>query len=78
MSFHVEENRSSDTYFGTLNPCREPHGRNIGEDGNIYTVDGIDDKFAHFANQDDEGQSFNLFKFKSSCVDDMSSAWLES
>jgi len=28
--------------------------------------------------RDDEGQSFNLFKLNSTCVDDMTSAWLES
>ncbi|MGA7592014.1 MAG: alkaline phosphatase family protein [Candidatus Sulfotelmatobacter sp.] len=76
--FMLQENRSFDSYFGMLNPYRESNGWNISEDGNIYTVDGIDDKLSNFANPDDEGQSFNLFKFKSSCVDDMSSAWLES
>jgi phospholipase C len=74
----LQENRSFDTYFGMLNPYRESNAWTVSEDGNTYTVDGIDDKMSEFANPDDEGQSFNLFKFKSACVDDMSSAWLES
>src|SRR5271165_798774 len=76
--FMLQENRSFDTYFGMLNPYRQSNGWNVSEDGNTFTVDGIDDKLSEFANPDDEGQSFNLFKFKSTCVDDMSSAWLES
>jgi phospholipase C len=76
--FMLQENRSFDTYFGMLNPYRQANGWTTSEDGNTYTVDGIDDKLTKFANPDDEGQSFNLFKFKSTCVDDMSSAWLES
>jgi len=76
--FMLQENRSFDTYFGMLNPYRESNAWTVSEDGNTYTVDGIDDKMSEFANPDDEGQSFNLFKFKSACVDDMSSAWLES
>jgi phospholipase C len=76
--FMLQENRSFDTYFGMLNPYRQSNGWTVSEDGNTYAVDGIDDKLSEFANSDDEGQSFNLFKFKSSCVDDMSSAWLES
>jgi phospholipase C len=76
--FMLQENRSFDTYFGMLNPYRQTNGFNIGQDGVTYNVDGIDDKLTQFANKDDEGQSFNLFKFKSACVDDMSSAWLES
>ncbi|MGA8441460.1 MAG: alkaline phosphatase family protein [Candidatus Sulfotelmatobacter sp.] len=76
--FMLQENRSFDTYFGMLNPYRQSNGWTVSEDGNTYTVDGIDDKLDEFANPDDEGQSFNLFKFKSACVDDMSSAWLES
>ncbi len=76
--FMLQENRSFDTYFGMLNPYRQSNGWTVSEDGNTYTVDGIDDKLSEFANPDDEGQSFNLFKFKSSCIDDMTSAWLES
>jgi len=74
----LQENRSFDSYFGMLNPYRESNGWTISEDGNIYSVDGIDDKLSQFANSDDEGQSFNLFKLNSTCVDDMTSAWLES
>jgi phospholipase C len=76
--FMLQENRSFDTYFGMLNPYRVSNGWTVSEDGNTYTVDGIDDKLNNFANPDDEGQSFNLFKFHSACVDDMTSAWLES
>jgi phospholipase C len=76
--FMLQENRSFDTYFGMLNPYRQSKGWTVSEDGNTYTVDGIDDKLSKFANPDDEGTLFNLFKFNSTCVDDMSSAWLES
>ena len=76
--FMLQENRSFDTYFGMLNPYRQANNFTVSEDGNTYTVDGIDDKLTKFTNSDDEGQAFNLFKFKSACVDDMSSAWLES
>ena len=76
--FMLQENRSFDSYFGMLNPYRQSNGWTVSEDGNTYTVDGIDDKLANFANPDDEGQSFNLFKLNSSCIDDMTSAWLES
>ena len=76
--FLLQENRTFDTYFGMLNPYRKSKGWNIGDDGKEYDVDGIDDKLTKFTNQDDEGDSFGLFKFASSCIDDMSSAWLES
>jgi len=76
--FMLQENRSFDSYFGMLNPYRQANGGNIGDDGNTYNVDGIDDKLTRFTNSDDEGQTFSLFKFKSACIDDMSSAWLES
>jgi phospholipase C len=76
--FMLQENRSFDSYFGMLNPYRQSNGWTVSEDGNTYTVDGIDDKLGNFANPDDQGQSFNLFKFNSTCIDDMSSAWLES
>ncbi len=76
--FMMQENRSFDSYFGMLNPYRQSNGFNVGDDGNTYTVDGIDDKLSKISNQDDEGQSFNLFKFKSACIDDMTSSWLES
>ncbi len=76
--FLLQENRTFDTYFGMLNPYRKSQGFNVGDDGKEYDVDGIDDKLTTFTNQDDEGDSFGLFKFASSCIDDMSSAWLES
>jgi phospholipase C len=74
----LQENRTFDTYFGMLNPYRKANHWNIGDDGKEYDVDGIDDKLTKFTNQDDEGDSFGLFKFATSCIDDMSSAWLES
>ena len=76
--FMLQENHSFDNYFGMLNPYRKAHGWNIGDDGKEYDVDGIDDKLATISNQDDGGKSYSLFKFTSSCVDDMSSAWLAS
>ncbi len=76
--FMLQENRSFDTYFGMLNPYRKAHGWNVGDDGNVYNVDGIDDKLSTLSNEDDEGTSFSLFHTASSCLDDMSSAWLES
>lgn len=74
----LQENHSFDSYFGMLNPYRDAHGWNIGDDGNTYNVDGIDDKLSTISNEDDQGTSYSLFKFKSTCVDDMSSSWLAS
>lgn len=76
--FMLQENRSFDSYFGMLNPYRKAKGWNIGDDHVEYDVDGIDDKLASISNKDDEGQVFQLFHTTSSCLDDMSSAWLES
>lgn len=76
--FMLQENRSFDTYFGMLNPYRQSNGFNVGDDGMTFTVDGIDDKLSQLSNEDDEGQSFMLFKTRSSCLEDMTSAWLES
>ncbi|HEX4065050.1 MAG TPA: alkaline phosphatase family protein [Acidobacteriaceae bacterium] len=76
--FEMQENHSFDNYFGMLNPYRQTNGFTTGADGNTYAVDGIDDKLSKISNQDDEGTSFSPFKFTSACVDDMSSAWLES
>src|SRR5450755_3215326 len=76
--FMMQENRSFDTYFGMLNPYRKANGWNIGDDGKDYQVDGIDDKLTKISNLDDEGDSFSLFKFTSTCIDDETSAWLES
>ncbi len=75
--FMLQENRSFDHYFGLLNPYRKTNGWNVGVDGKEYDVDGIDDKLST-SNQDDEGTSYALYKLRTTCVDDMSSAWLES
>ena len=76
--FMLQENHSFDNYFGMLNPYRQANAFNIGDDGKTYNVDGIDDKLATISNQDDEGQSFPLFKLKSTCIDDETSSWLAS
>ena len=76
--FMLQENHTFDNYFGMLNPYRVKNGWNIGDDGKTYTVDGIDDKLTTISNTDDEGDIYKLFKFISSCIDDESSAWLES
>jgi len=76
--FMMQENRTFDHYFGMLNPYRRQQGWNIGDDGLTYDVDGIDDKLSTITNVNDEGQIFTLFKLKSTCIDDDSSAWLPS
>lgn len=76
--FMLQENRSFDTYFGMLNPYRRANGWNVGDDSKTYDVDGLDDKLTQIANYDDEGAKFPLFHTTSSCLDDMTSAWLES
>lgn len=81
--FMLQENRTFDSYFGMLNPYRQMMGFNVGDDGKTYDVDGIEDKLALFPNQSDPDpngivHTFNLFKTTSTCLDDMSSAWLES
>jgi len=76
--FMMQENHTFDNYFGMLNPYRAANGWNVGSDGKTYTVDGIDDKLTKISNADDEGTSYSLFKFTSSCVDDESSDWLAS
>jgi phospholipase C len=75
--FMLQENHTFDNYFGMLNNYRRTNGWNVGDDGNVYQVDGIDDKL-NISNTDDEGVSHPLFKLKSTCIDDASSAWLES
>ena len=75
--FMLQENHSFDNYFGMLNPYKEANGWAVGSDGNTYLVDGTDDKRTT-SNQDDQGDTFPLFKFTSTCVDDMSSDWLSS
>ena len=76
--FMQQENHSFDNYFGMLNPYRKSNGWNIGDDGKDYEVDGIDDKLSTIANLNDEGASYSLFKFTSTCIDDESSDWLAS
>ncbi|HEY6445310.1 MAG TPA: alkaline phosphatase family protein [Acidobacteriaceae bacterium] len=76
--FMMQENRSFDTYFGMLNLYRQANGFTKGADGNTYVIDGIDDKLSTISNTNDNGVKYPLFKFKSSCIDDESSAWLES
>jgi phospholipase C len=76
--FMLQENRSFDHYFGMLNPYRKANGLNIGDDGKDYEVDGIDDKLNTISNQDDQGTAYHPFKLRSTCIDDESSAWLES
>ncbi|MGB6728682.1 MAG: alkaline phosphatase family protein [Terracidiphilus sp.] len=75
--FMLQENHTFDNYFGMLNPYKEANGWAVGSDGNTYLVDGIDDK-PTISNEDDQGTSYSLFKFTSTCVDDMSSDWLSS
>jgi phospholipase C len=76
--FMLQENRTFDAYFGMLNPYRAANNWTTGDDGKAYTVDGIDDKLSTISNTNDEGQSFSLFKFASTCIDNASSSWLES
>jgi len=76
--FEMQENHTFDNYFGMLNPYRVANKWTVSEDGHTYTVDGIDDKLNTISNVDDEGQSFSLFKLASTCIDDDSSAWLQS
>jgi phospholipase C len=81
--FMLQENHTFDNYFGMLNPYRKANGWNIGDDGKEYDVDGIDDKLTSISNTDDNvdntgTHTYSLFKFTSTCVDDMSSDWLSS
>jgi phospholipase C len=76
--FMLQENHTFDNYFGMLNPYRKTNGWNVGADGKDYIVDGIDDKLNNISNEDDEGTSYKLFKFATTCIDDATSSWLES
>ena len=76
--FMLQENHTFDNYFGMLNPYRKTNGLNIGDDGKDYEVDGIDDKLSTISNQDDEGDTYSIFKFTSTCIDDETSDWLAS
>ena len=75
--FMLQENHSFDNYFGMLNPYRKTNGWSVGDDGKEYDIDGIDDKLST-SNQTDEGTAYSLYKLRTTCVDDMSSSWLES
>lgn len=74
----LQENHTFDNYFGMLNLYRQTNGWTTGDDGNTYTVDGIDDKLTTISNKDDEGDVYNLYKFTTTCIDDASSDWLAS
>ena len=76
--FMLQENHSFDDYFGMLNPYRQANGWNVGDDGKQYLVDGIDDKLNTITNQDDEGDLYHPYKFRTTCIDDDSSDWLAS
>lgn len=76
--FMLQENHSFDNYFGLLNPYRHGNGWDIGDDGNTYTVDGIDDKLNTLYNQDDQGDTYYPYKFRTTCIDDDSTGWKES
>ncbi|HEY3705938.1 MAG TPA: alkaline phosphatase family protein [Terracidiphilus sp.] len=76
--FMLQENHTFDNYFGMLNPYRNSNGFSTGDDGVVYQVDGTDDKLSTITNEDDEGNSYPLFKLKSTCIDDDSSDWLAS
>ena len=76
--FMLQENHSFDNYFGMLNPYRQTNGWNVGDNGTTYNVDGIDDKLTTISNEDDEGTVYDLFKFRSTCIDDVTSDWLAS
>jgi phospholipase C len=76
--FMLQENHTFDNYFGMLNPYRKANDWTVGDDGKTYNVDGIDDKLLSTNNVDDEHTSYPLFKFTSTCVDDLTSDWLAS
>jgi phospholipase C len=75
--FMLQENRTFDNYFGMLNPYRRAQQWNVGDDGNVYDVDGIEDKL-NLTNTDDEGVSHPLFPLKTTCIDDATTPWTES
>jgi phospholipase C len=76
--FMLQENHTFDEYFGMLNPYRHANGWDVGSNGNTYEVDGIDDKLDTIYNEDDEGAKYYLYKFRTTCFDDDSDAWLAS
>ncbi|MDQ1450662.1 MAG: phospholipase [Acidobacteriaceae bacterium] len=89
--FMLQENHTFDNYFGMLNPYRSSKGWDKGTDGTPYSIDGIDDKWntsytagpgagvtRTISNNDTQGTAHTLFPFKSTCIDDETSAWAES
>jgi phospholipase C len=89
--FMLQENHTFDNYFGMLNNYRSTKGWDKGTDGTPYSVDGIDDKWntsytagpgagvkRTISNNDKQGGVHTLYKLKSTCIDDASSAWSES
>jgi phospholipase C len=85
--FMLQENHTFDDYFGMLNPYRQKNGWTISPDG--IDVDGIEDKVdgksysavrgsTVISNTDKTGGAHTLYPLKSTCLDDMSSAWSES
>ncbi len=89
--FMMQENRTFDSYFGMLNVYRHDNSDFMGDDGNEYDIDGLVDCAAGsnpckstvdltktVTDEDDQGTSYPLFKFKSTCIDDDSSDWLAS
>jgi phospholipase C len=91
--FMLQENHSFDNYFGLLNPYRQSHGYDKGTDGTTYDVDGLlngsEDKrngqtYAAVRGStsikipDQHNGTHTLYKLKSTCIDDASSAWTES
>ena len=89
--FMLQENHTFDNYMGMLNVYRHDNSMFTSEDGNEYDIDGLIDCAAGsipcnptvdltktMSNQDDEKDTYYPFKFKTTCVDDMSSDWLAS
>ena len=90
--FMLQENHTFDNYFGMLNPYRAKNSWDIGSDGKTYTrrrhrrqVEVISGRTRYGHDEDHQqqrptgpSQAHTLYKFKSTCVDDMSSAWTES
>ena len=89
----LQENHTFDDYFGMLNPYRQSNGYDKGDDGNTYDVDGIVNGSEDMRNgqtydakrgptsvslKDKQGGAHTLYPLKSTCLDDMSSAWSES
>ena len=79
--FMLQENHTFDNYFGMLNPYRA--GQRLGQGDRWQSIQRRRHRRQaehRSANQDDErrAQAITLFKFKSTCIDDETSAWPES